>query len=338
MTNTLDTRISNFIKWIRPDPDTMEDARKQRDEVRDRIRGRAEDDGLTVRSTPSSGSFAKGTGLRRHMRGGAEHEGQDIDCPFVVSRKDEDGDALTGLLGRFERYAKQSYPKTPRERTKSSVKLSFVESRRNFDLVPMLAVDGNDEEQILLRGNGERRRTSIQRHTTFICNRTKLSREVRGPVGFNDCVRLAKWWREYQVTQSKILTAVPTFLIDLLCAKAFDEMSVQASYAATLQTWFDKIDAYARERCVVGFDDYAIAQPEKIDAAWKVIDPVNGRNNAVPTSWGGIDIDELRDWARSARDKIQQAIAYDLRGREAAAVAMMAEVFGPSFENHSEDA
>src|SRR5262245_21085294 len=153
---TLHTRIQTFVTWIRPDPDKVDDARAQRDEVRDRIRGRAESDGLIVRSTPGSGSFATATGLRRHMRDGAEHEGQDIDCPFVLSRKDEDGDVLGDLLGRFERYARASYPGTPIVPTKSSVRLEFVATKRNIDLVPMLAVEGSDQEQILLRAGGER--------------------------------------------------------------------------------------------------------------------------------------------------------------------------------------
>jgi hypothetical protein len=333
---SLNARFENFIRWIRPDPDAAADAERQRGEVQSRIKDKAEKDGLMVRATPESGSFAKGTGLRRHMLGDAEHEGQDVDCAFVVNRRDEDGDVLTELLRRFDGYADQSYPTTPRKPTKSSVKLLFVVAKRNFDLVPLLAVEGKPEEQILLRANGERRRTSVQKHVEFVRARTKTCRQLPGRVTFNDGVRLAKWWREYQITRSKILDYVPTFLIDLLCAKAFDEVSVQADYPATLQGWFDKIHSYAFNRTSVTFTDFTAARPELVDAKWKVIDPVNPENNAVPQEWGGIKIDEFRDWARDARDKLQQAIAYDLRGRQAEALALMTDVLGPSFKNHSE--
>jgi hypothetical protein len=329
-------RFCNFVSWVRPDPDKREDTVAQRDEVWGRIRGQAEKDGLTVRSTPNSGSFAKRTGLRRHMLGGAEHEGQDIDCPFVVSPRDEDGDALTELLGRFERYAKASYPDTACRATKSSVRLDFVASRRSFDIVPMLAVPGRDDEQILLRANGERRRTSIQKHVDFASARTKKSQVLQGPVAFNDAVRLVKWWREVRVGESRILTEVPTFFVDLLCAKAFDETSVRATYPDTLENWFDKIQSYAANRADIAFADFTTPTLATATGKWKVIDPVNGTNNVVPAAWGGIEFDEFRDWAYAARDKVRSAIACDLRGQEARAVDLMSEVFGSSFKHHSE--
>lgn len=334
---SLHARVANFVQWIRPDPDMVEDTRRQRDDVRARIQVKARDDGLTVQSMPHSGSFAKSSGLRRHMLGDAEHEGQDVDCAFVLATKDEDGDALTSLLPRFERYARACYPDTELERTKSSVKLNFSSTKLSFDLVPMLAVAGNDEEQILLRAGGERRRTSIQKHVEFVKTRTKRSQELRGPVAFNDAVRLIKWWRERQATQSKFLTEVPSFLVELLCAKAFDQVSVNPKYPETLVNWFDAIYSYAARRMDVTFSDFGTASSSSDTSKWKVIDPVNAANNAIPSSWGGIEIDELRDWAARGRDKVKQAIAYEMRGRDGDAVALLAEVFGSSFANHSEE-
>lgn len=332
---TLHTRIANFVNWIRPDEESAEAARKQRDEVRDRIKKKAEDDGLTVRSTPQAGSLATSTGLRRFMRGEVEHEGLDIDCPFVVSPKTEDGDVLKELLGRFHRYAKESYPDTKSEITKSSVRMEFSSSKRNFDLVPMLAVPGTDDLQILLRADGERRKTSVQKHVEFIKKRTGAGQDLRGPVAFNDAIRLLKWWRQHQAASSKQLTEVPTFLISLVSAKSFDLTSLQPKWPETLQRWFDQIQVHAANRKTVSFTDYTPPQPEKLTEQWKVIDPVNGENGAVP-SWNGIRIDEFRDWARIARDKVQQAMSFDRNERDADGVALMVDVFGPAFKAHSE--
>jgi Second Messenger Oligonucleotide or Dinucleotide Synthetase domain len=91
---------------------------------------------LVVVATPNGGSFAKRTGLRRHMRGNSEIEGQDVDLPFVVKPSKKDGERIDDLLRRFERYAAASYPSTPRGRTASSVEMQFVASKLNYDLVP----------------------------------------------------------------------------------------------------------------------------------------------------------------------------------------------------------
>jgi hypothetical protein len=333
---TLQDRFANFVSWIRPDPDKAEDVRKQRDNVKASIKAKAEADGLVVKSMPASGSFAKATGLRRHMLGGAEHEGQDVDCPFVLDAKDEDGDPLTTLLPRFEGYAAAAYPDTERKTTKSSVQLTFAATKTSFDLVPMLAVSGTEEEQILLRAGGERRRTSVQRHVEFIQSRTKRSRDLPGRVTFNEGVRLTKWWRDVFLLQTKLIEDIPSFLLELLCAKAFDEASVGLRYADSLVTWFDRIHAYAAKRTDITFTDFGTPRLTNVTAIWRVIDPVNSANNAVPTAWGNIQIDELRDHAAAARDKLQQAMAFDLRGRDTDAVALVSEVFGTSFSNHSE--
>jgi hypothetical protein len=53
-------------------------------------------------------------------------------------------------------------------------------------------------------------------------------------------------------------------------------------------------------------------------------------------AWRNIEIDELQEWARLSRDRVRQAIAFDLAGREHQAVENMCMVLGPSFRNHSE--
>jgi Second Messenger Oligonucleotide or Dinucleotide Synthetase domain len=132
-------RLAAFVDWIKPESDTRDAIREQAADIRRIIAGQAAADGLVVTATPEAGSFAKHTGLRRHMRGHSEIEGQDIDLPFVIKPRDKDGDRIGELLRRFDRYADNSYPKTPREVTASSVELRFVASRLNYDLVPMLA-------------------------------------------------------------------------------------------------------------------------------------------------------------------------------------------------------
>jgi hypothetical protein len=222
----LHKRMSAFVDWIRTDDDKVDTIRAQAAEIRLRIRGQAEKDGLTVRSTPNSGSFEKKTGLRRHLQGDSDVEGQDVDLPFVVSPHDEDGKKIDELLNRFFRYADASYPKTPKKKTRSSVQLDFVGTKLRYDLVPMLAVPGDDEAQILLRANGEQRRTSVQKHIEFVTRRTGDSNLLKGRVKFNECVRLVKWWREFRQAHARVLEDVPSIVLDLMCAHAYDRVQV----------------------------------------------------------------------------------------------------------------
>jgi Second Messenger Oligonucleotide or Dinucleotide Synthetase domain len=161
-------RLVAFVDWIKPESDTRDAIRDQAADIGRIIAGQAAADALVVTATPEAGSFAKHTGLRRH----SEIEGQDVDLPFVVKPWDKDGDRIDALLHRFDRYARTSYPTTPRELTASSVELRFVASKLNYDLVPMLA-SANPDYQIILKKDGSRRVTSVAKHTDFIRRRTR---------------------------------------------------------------------------------------------------------------------------------------------------------------------
>src|SRR2546425_4356591 len=184
----LQSRLAAFVGWLRTEPDREDEIRERADNVRAAIKAKAIEDGLVVRSTPRSGSFATKTGLRRHMRGQAEIEGQDVDVSFVVAPKTKDEEQLSFLLPRFEGYAHEAYPDSERERTKSSIRLLFTDNV-HFDLVPMLATK-DPERQILVRSDGERRETSVQKHVEFIRGRTAKS--SLGHAEFNELVRLLK--------------------------------------------------------------------------------------------------------------------------------------------------
>ncbi len=329
--STLHHRLTTFVDWIATEPGTEDTIRRQSDEIRTRIKGKAANDGLTVRGTPNSGSFAKRTGLRRHLQGDSTVEGQDVDLPFVISPKTKDDEAVGPLLERFLGYASASYPDTPRKKTKSSVKMSFVSSKLSYDLVPMIATT-DPEQQILLRGDGERRRTSVQKHIAFIRSRTQASNNLPGRVKFNECVRLMKWWREFRVASAGSVDDMPTFVVDLLSAKAFDELSVSETYAQTLAGWFGFLADRVDKRTPIYFTDFA--RPKTLPTAtWVVLDPVNPDNNAT-ASWSGLMVDELAEWLADGRDAWSRAIAADLRGDHRACLDALVAIFGTPFRHH----
>jgi hypothetical protein len=324
------------VEWIAQDPDREDAIREQTDEVRARIRGQADADGLTVRSTPNSGSFAKRTGLRRHQRGKTVVEGQDVDLPFVVSPVTDEDEKLDSLLDRFDRLAAASYPKTKRDRTKSSVVLDFKGTGLRYDLVPMLAVPGTDKEQILIRRDGERRRTSVQQHIEFIRTRTTHSNDHPGRVKFNECVRLMKWWRCVRVGASNSGLEVPSFLIDLLASAAFDRCGVDTTYAATLARWFQYAAHLVRARTAVTFSDFAKPAAQPPGTLWTVLDPVADGNNIV-SDWVGYQIDELAEWFEEGRDSWARILRMDAQGQDSACLTELEALFGSAFRSHCGD-
>jgi hypothetical protein len=332
--STLHRRLAAFVGWIATESEREKEIEKQRKDIRDAISAQAREDGLVIRATPDSGSFATRTGLRRHMRGLAEVEGQDVDVPFVVAPMTKDDERLDALLSRFEKYARLSYPSTERETTRSSVKLNFT-SKLSYDLVPLLAT-ANPERQILIRAGGERRETSVQKHVEFIRARTTKSQASPGVVAFNEVDRLLKWWRCFRQTQAGAgLTDVPSFLVNLLAAHAFDVRGVRATYGETIADWFGHLARVVCKRVPIAFGDYGPAPTVGPNVTWAVYDPVNPENNVV-SNWTGIMCDELAEWLEEARDAMYEAIAAFDDGRETDGLDRLVSVFGTPVLHHSE--
>lgn len=326
-------RIKNFVQWIAPEKERREDIKKQSDEIREKLKGQASKDGLTISSMPYSGSFAKKTGLRRHYRGNVVVDGQDIDIPFVVKRDKET--EFEPLIKRFEGYAKASYPNTRREITKSSVNMSFQGTKLSYDIVPMYE-GKNADEQIFIRENGDIITTSVQKHIEFIRSRTKDSDDEDGIVLFNHCIRLIKWWREVKVQESKgSIKEIPSFLIDLLCAKAYDELGVDTTYPQTISNWFNYLASIVKKKETIWFKDYYKTPFPDASKPWNVLDPVMPSNN-VAKNWQGYQIDELAEWFQDASEKMNRAIVSDLMGDDTSSLEKLKELFGSIFESYCE--
>lgn len=329
----LHRRLSAFVDWIATEPAREDDLRERADSIRYSIKAKAKDDGLVIRSTPTSGSFATRTGLRRHMRGESEVDGQDVDLPFVVAPETKDEERLEVLLPRFEKYAREAYRDTAKETTKSSVWLKFSD-QVNFDLVPLLATT-DPERQVLVRSDGERRETSVQKHVYFVKKRTAKSDDDPGRVKFNEMVRLLKWWRCFRLEAGRSLTDIPSFLVNLLAAYAFDHRGVQGSYGETVADWFGFLARAARKRTAIVFNDFASPPVVSAGPAWSVHDPVNAGNNVVE-KWTGLMCDEFADWLEESRDAMYDVIAAFDDGRESNGMNGLVLVFGNPIRHHSE--
>jgi len=332
--STLHRRLRTFVDWIKTDDSREKKTKTQAEDIRLRIKGQARKDDLTVRSTPESGSFAKRTGLRRHMQGGSAVEGQDVDLPFVCSPKTKADEELDSLLDRFERYAENSYPETERKRTKSSIELSFSGSKIKYDLVPMLAT-ADLQRQIIIRSNGDRIETSVQKHVEFVRRRTRSSNQLPGRVKFNECVRLLKWWREFREDNSTL--HVPSIVIELLAADAYDRFGVEETYASTLARWFGYLAHIVERRKRVAFADFEPIPPQGEQACiWEVLDPVTP-DNVITKKWSNVDVDTLADWLADGRDTLIRAIRCNRDGDDVGSLRHLVELFGTPFKHHCDE-
>lgn len=331
----LHKRITTFVDWIKPESNKRDDIKERANKVRNKIKVKAQssDYNLTITSTPKAGSFATKSGLRRHFRGDAEVEGLDVDLPFVV-KDSQEGYVFSSLLDTFYKIVDDCYPNTNKKRTKSSIKLSF-DDNVNMDIVPML--EGNTvDEQILIRSNGDKINTSVKKHVDFIKTRTNLSNNQEGRVKFNECLRLLKWWRDTQANDSYFLgddNSPPSFLINLLAAKAFDELSVEKTYAETLSKWFGYLANLVEYKKPILFNDYNSPKADSY-SSWSVIDPVNTENNIVK-NWNSTKIDELATWLKKGRDTWNRVIKHDLYQEDSSSMNQLIELFGNSIRNHT---
>jgi len=154
-------------------------------------------------------------------------------------------------------------------------------------------------------------------------------------VKFNEVVRLVKWWRELRQDGSRLLADVPTIIIELLCAKAFDQLGVEETYTATLSRWFGLIASLARRREAIGFTDF-VTNPlgQRAGMSWAVIDPVNSANNVIPATWGDLHLHELTEWFEDARDRLGRVIAFEIAGDDVASQRTLIEIFGSPLKHH----
>jgi len=336
---TIHRQIKFFVKWIAPESETRQKIYDQGDELMNRVKTRAEADGLTVIEIVYSGSFNKESGLRRFMLGHSVVEGQDVDIAFILKDTDKDGNKLGCVIEKFKGYVKASYPDTKEiGTTKSSATIYFVSTKLRYDLVPLFETS-RANIQLLKRTNGDERTTSVIKHANFIKDRKEASDKIDGVVRFNECLRLLKWWKYEQQEHSGVFgnedddEKVPSFLLDLLCASAYDNRSVDKTYATTLAKWFGFLANVVRNRKDVLFGA-SILDVSTSGALWKVIDPVDNTNNVV-AKWDNSKINELAQWLENARDEMSRAIRYDEEGDETACMDSLVKLFGNAFKNNS---
>ena len=176
----------------------------------------------------------------------------------------------------------------------------------------------------------------MSRHNTFIKQRTSSSNQQPGRVKFNECVRLLKWWREFRMANDRqSIPAIPSILIELLAAHAYDRLGVKLTYSETLASWFDFLYGEVQRRQSIRFADYPPPRGRRHAAPtpWMVIEPVDPENN-ITKDWIDQHIEELANWLLRGRDDLQRAIDLDRRNNSQESLHHLVRVFGTPFKHH----
>jgi hypothetical protein len=133
---------------------------------------------------------------------------------------------------------------------------------------------------------------------------------------------------------------VRTTLVELLCANAYDRLSVAPTYTETLARWFGWLANVTAQRIRVAFDDYrsieVLNKEEQGNSLWHVIDPVNANNNVVHAEWGNIELSEFAAWFAEGRDALGRLIAQEQAGKDGNVDDILCDLFGNPILAHGE--
>lgn len=325
-------RINCFVNFIAPEQEQSSKIKEHFLQIKTRIERHAKEEGYTIASVHYAGSYAKSTGLRRHLTGGSEVEGQDIDIAVILEDKNRKGQVIThSLIPDFKRYLKEQWPDHTVNHTKSSATLSISKEQLRFDVIPLIKTKESSIQK-LIRINRDERRTSIQGHTEFIKNLNRQGTHVH----FNNGLRLMKWWRYHQQIDSKVFKndpgaeKVPSFLLDLLCAKAYLETPQVQTYPEMLYNWFRYLSQVINNLEPIYFGD-SCPENDKGTVLWQVIDPMDISNNVVE-KWAPYKIRELAEWLQDSRNLMMQAMHLDSDGKTDQSLNYLKKLFGPSIQ------
>jgi len=144
-----------------------------------------------------------------------------------------------------------------------------------------------------------------------------------------------KWWRDHHSSYHAFYlsneNSPSSFLMNLLAAKAYDELSVHTTYAETLSQWFSYLTHVIRNKETIMFKDFS--HPKSDSDSWSVIDPVNPMNNIV-SKWSDSMRNELADWFEKSSNHWNRVIRYQEDEEDKKCLDQLTEIFGNSFKNH----
>lgn len=304
--------------------DDAKEYRRQAGNLRDQLQKKIDanpDYGLV--KMLQSGSVRKGTALKTTS---------DMDVAVYVKSDAAPSGGDAKLIPWMDERLREAFPQLRDDQFEQQdhcVTLTYVASGLSVDAVPVLYEGEADDVGYLVNKNtGDRVRTSVSQHLTFI-----RTRKNAHPVHFAQVVRLAKWWvRHMKATKGSSSFRFKSFMVELVVADMADAGQDLSDYTVALEAFFDHIANSGLEQRISFTDFYAASKlPEATGAAMEIFDPVNPDNN-VAVRYSDAQRRVIVDAAAEAADALSEARFSDTKGR---AVERWQSVFGTSFTGAS---
>lgn len=316
--------LKNFVSRIKLREEDMGKYRDQMANLKRRLADKIDSDnstGVRVTKFIIAGSWKK----RTILRATGEHP-IDVDLVLYVEGGESFQKDLEGLHDFVFRYLSEIYPTkdvyrdVDAEGKTKSIKIRFVGTGLELDIVPVVPID-KPENYVWQpeRGGGGKYISSVTNQLDFFKNR-RLSNPSISAV-----VRALKWWRNYkELKPSKYEPGFSSFAIELICSYLDIKRGVEENIEEAIIRFFQFVSS--SEFKVIAFDQ-AINNIPTFTTPIYVADPTNNENNVVKKmtqpKWGEIKGEAVDAW--EALNIAQSKGFYGDTLRE------WKHVFGPSF-------
>lgn len=326
-------RFENFRKNVRPTDEHIDEANRQTEYMIGRLKDKVSGDGsFKLVKVLRAGSNAKFTSLRR-----TEENVFDVDLGAYYSGEGATKSQLGKLIEFTCDQLRDIYPQKDKNDfvpLKSAARVKFRSGiKLNVDVAPIIIDESSDIENRgwIPRPDGWRL-TSVTAHNKFVQTRTGKSREISGPVSFNNLVRMVKWWNNRLPAE----LVQPSIFCEMMAAQSFAEYDVTCEWQTSLRHIFSFMRRHQFLEPIVFGDYYDPARITLPDDPVIVLDSVNPENN-VASCWD----DQLRrkylDRIEDAYDAMMYALSCEKDNDEDAAVDEWCRVFGDAFRDLSEE-
>jgi hypothetical protein len=270
--------------------------------------------------TRQSGSVSKGTALSSV---------NDMDLAVYVKAAEAPTSSESQLLSWMEDRLKEALKpyglKDDQFKVQDHcVKIEYRGSGLNVDVVPVLYEGEEDDVGYLItKDTGQRVKTSVSQHLTFI-----RTRKDAHPEHFAQLVRITKWWVRQMKRKTDDNFRFKSFMVELIWAHLADTGTKLDDYPAALRDFFGYIKETELRKRMAFTDFYAASElPDPTAAEIEIFDPVNAENN-VAASYTAHQRQEIVEAANDAFDALMEAEYAEGKGR---AVDLWQVVLGPSF-------